>query len=104
MFPALLYSGGFGYSSTKKIKINSWFPLQEALASSCDTVLTVCPVQNTDWRVYSPNSSVRYEEWGSEEAFDAFVRKEFPGLVMRGKELFMRRPVTVLKETLDLLF
>ena len=32
------------------------------------------------------------EKWGSEEAFDSFVRKEFPGLLRRGKERFMRRP------------
>uniref|UniRef100_A0A7S1E1T8 TIR domain-containing protein n=2 Tax=Hemiselmis andersenii TaxID=464988 RepID=A0A7S1E1T8_HEMAN len=44
------------------------------------------------------------EEWGSEEEFDGFVRREFPKLVLKGKERFMWRPVRVLKETLDLLF
>jgi hypothetical protein len=36
-------------------------------------------------------ASIR-DRWGSEAAFDAFVRNTFPGLLRRGKQRFMRRP------------
>jgi len=44
------------------------------------------------------------KQWGSEEAFDTFVRKEFPALLLRGKQQFMSRPLKTMWKTLELLF
>jgi hypothetical protein len=42
-------------------------------------------------------------EWGSEAAFDQFVREELPGTILEAKRRWFRRPVELLMESLAML-
>ena len=44
------------------------------------------------------------DEWGSEEAFDAFVRNELPALLETGKGRYFGQPWRVLGNAFDALF
>jgi len=43
------------------------------------------------------------EEWGSEAAFEQFVREELPGTILEAKRRWFRRPVELLMESLAML-
>ena len=51
----------------------------------------------------TPAGQVR-EKWGSEEAFDAFVRNELPALLETGKRRYFGQPWRVLANAFDALF
>ncbi len=42
--------------------------------------------------------------WGSEEAFDEFVRTKLPEILRKGKEDFMWRSIRIMNSVLELLF
>ncbi len=42
--------------------------------------------------------------WGSEENFDQFVRTEMMEILRKGKERFVRRPISIVTGALDMLF
>ena len=44
------------------------------------------------------------DKWGSEEAFDAFVREELPPLFERSKARYQRRVGAVISRALEMLF